>query len=103
MDKQPTESAATAEASSVQASITTWLIGPARRELAPEAIVSGLVARLVAAGSPILRLRIGQRVSNPMISAWGVIWSRSDGVELYTVPRSMRDTGAYRGSPFEAI
>jgi adenylate cyclase len=83
--------------------IAAWLIGPARRELPPEAIVGGLAERLIAAGIPMLRVRIGQRVSNPMISAWGVIWSRSEGVQLYTVPRAMLDTGSYRGSPFEAI
>jgi adenylate cyclase len=87
----------------VQAEIAAWLIGPARRECPPEAIVTGLVERLVAAGIPLLRVRIGQRVSNPMISAWGVIWSRGDGVQLYTIPRAMLDTGSYRGSPFEAI
>lgn len=86
-----------------QAGIAAWLIGPARRELPPEAIVSGLVDRLGAAGIPLLRVRVGQRVSNPMISAWGVIWDRGKGVHLYTVQRSVLDTVAYRGSPFEAI
>jgi adenylate cyclase len=87
----------------LEAGITTWLIGPARRELPPEAIVGGLVERLVAAGIPLWRLRIGQRVSNPMISAWGVTWNRSEGVQLYTVQRSVLDTGAYQGSPFQAV
>jgi adenylate cyclase len=87
----------------VQAEIATWLIGPARRELPPEAIVGGLVARLIAAGVPLWRVRIGQRVANPMIGAWGVTWNRSEGVQLYTVPRSMLDTGAYHGSPFQAV
>ena len=87
----------------VQADIVAWLIGPARRELSPEAIVLGLMERLTAAGIPIWRLRIGQRVANPMIGAWGVIWSRSEGVELYTVPRTVLDTSAYHGSPFQAV
>jgi adenylate cyclase len=87
----------------VEAEITAWLIGPARRELPPEAIVSGLVERLAAAGIPLWRVRIGQRVANPMISAWGVIWNRSEGAQLYTIPRSMLDTIAYHGSPFQAI
>lgn len=86
-----------------QADIVAWLIGPARRELSPEAIVLGLVERLAQAGIPIWRLRIGQRVANPMISAWGVTWNRSEGVKLYTVPRSMLDTSAYHGSPFQAV
>jgi adenylate cyclase len=87
----------------VEAEITAWLIGPARRELPPEAIVGGLVERLIAAGIPLWRMRIGQRVANPMIGAWGVTWNRSEGVQLYTVPRSMLDTSAYHGSPFQAV
>src|SRR5262245_50643172 len=98
MDTRPSQNLA-----AVEADITAWLIGPARRELRPEAIVGGLVERLVAAGIPLWRMRIGQRVANPMISAWGVTWNRSDGVQLYTVPRSMLDTGAYHGSPFQAV
>jgi adenylate cyclase len=95
--------AATGSPDAVQAEIAAWLIGPARRELPPEAIVGGLVERLLAAGISLLRVRVGQRVANPMIGAWGVIWNRSSGTELYTVPRSILDTGAFRGSPFEAV
>lgn len=86
-----------------QGEIAAWLIGPARRELRPEAIVGGLSERLVAAGVRLWRVRIGQRVANPMISAWGVIWTRNEGAQLYTVQRSVLDTGSYRGSPFEAV
>jgi adenylate cyclase len=87
----------------VQAGITSWLIGPARRSLPPEEIVRGLIDRLVEAGIPLLRARIGQRVSNPMIGAWGVIWTRARGVELYTVPRGVLATDSFRGSPFEHV
>src|SRR5262245_59022893 len=51
----------------VQADIVAWLIGPARRELSPEAIVLGLMERLTAAGIPIWRLRIGRLVAHPLI------------------------------------
>lgn len=85
------------------ADITNWLIGPARRSLAPERIVAGLCERLVEAGIPLLRARIGQRVANPMIGAWGVIWTRDGGAELYSVPRGILTTPAYYGSPFEHV
>ncbi len=83
--------------------ITTWLIGPARRELAPEDIVTGLANRLIDAGIPMWRVRIGQRVANPMIGAWGVAWTREGGAELYTIPRGILTTPAYHGSPFERV
>ena len=87
----------------VQADIVNWLIGPARQKASPEEIVAGLSERLVDAGVPLLRVRIGQRVANPLISAWGVIWTRDGGPEAYTVPRGMLATGSYKGSPFEHV
>lgn len=87
----------------VSAGITNWLIGPARQRLPPEEIVRGLVGRLVAAGIPLLRIRLGQSVANPMIGAWGVIWTRTGGVELYTVQRGVLGTTAFHGSPFEHV
>ncbi|WP_394890914.1 adenylate/guanylate cyclase domain-containing protein [Mesorhizobium sp. AaZ16] len=95
--------AETEDIAAVQADIAFWLIGPARLSLSPGDIVTGLIDRLAAAGVPLLRVRIGQRVANPMTSAWGVIWTRGKGAERYTVPRSMLATPSYRGSPFEWI
>ncbi len=83
--------------------IIDWLIGPARQGLSPEAIVAGIAERLVAAGFPLFRVRIGQSVANPIISAWGIIWSRNSGAERYTIPRGMMATDSYRGSPFQRV
>lgn len=83
--------------------IVDWLIGPARQRASAEEIVGGLAERLLEAGIPLLRVRIGQSVANPLISAWGVIWSRGKGPELYTIPRGMLATASYKGSPFEQV
>jgi adenylate cyclase len=83
--------------------ITAWLVGPARQRCSPEEIVSGLADRLTEAGVPIWRMRIGQRVSNPLISAWGTVWTKGKGAERYSVPRTMLSTTSYIGSPFEHI
>jgi adenylate cyclase len=88
---------------STQRAIVDWLIGPARQEATPEEIVGGVAERLAEAGIPLLRVRIGQSVANPLISAWGVIWSRASGPERYTVPRGMLATASYKGSPFEHV
>ncbi len=87
----------------IEAQTTNWLIGPARRSSTPVEIVNGLVDRLVAAGIPLWRVRIAQQVANPLIGAWGVIWKRSGGSELYTVPRGVLQTNAFYGSPFEHV
>lgn len=83
--------------------IVNWLIGPARQRCSPEEIASGLADRLAKAGVPIWRMRIGQRVSNPLISAWGTVWTKDMGAERYTVPRAMLATTSYIGSPFEHV
>ena len=83
--------------------IVDWLIGPARQKATPVEIIGGLAERLVGAGLPLLRVRVGQTVANPLISAWGVIWSRDRGPESYTVPRGMLATPSYKGSPFERV
>ncbi len=69
----------------------------------PEQIVAGLAERLAAVGVPLWRIRMGQSVANPMISAWGVIWTHETGVNSYTIERRVLDTGSYFGSPFERV
>jgi adenylate cyclase len=81
----------------------TWLVATARVALAPIEIVAQTCDRLVAAGIPLWRVRVGQRLSNPLIGAWGVIWRRETGAEEYTVPRSVLTTSAFTGSPFEHV
>ncbi|QIG49427.1 adenylate/guanylate cyclase domain-containing protein [Nordella sp. HKS 07] len=93
----------TGTAAAVEAQITTWLIGPARRSCTPVEIVNGLVERLVGAGIPLWRVRIAQQVANPLIAAWGAMWTRDAGAELYTVPRGMLRTNSFYGSPFEHV
>jgi adenylate cyclase len=83
--------------------LARWLAGPARIGLTPVEIVAGFCERLRAAGLPLYRVRVGQRLANPLIGAWGVIWVRGPGAEEYTVPRTMLATGSYTGSPFEHV
>ncbi|QRM32538.1 hypothetical protein [Microvirga sp. VF16] len=80
-----------------------WLVGTARVALSPVEIVAQTCNRLLAAGIPLWRVRVGQRLINPLIGAWGVIWMRETGAEEYTVPRSVLATSAFTGSPFEHV
>jgi adenylate cyclase len=86
------------------AEIARWLIGEGRLSCAPLELIDGFCRRLVALGVPLWRLRAGQRLANPLASAWGVIWIR-DGSDTheYLIPRTTLATGAYHGSPFQYV
>ena len=49
----------------------TWLVGTARVALSPVEIVAQTCDRLVATGIPLWRVRVGQRLINPLLGAWG--------------------------------
>ena len=84
--------------------IARWLIADARLSLDPVGLITGFCERLVAHGVPLWRLRAGQRLANPLASAWGVIWTRDGaGTHEYLVPRTMLSTGSYYGSPFQHV
>jgi adenylate cyclase len=83
--------------------LARWLAGPARIGLTPVEIVAGCCESLLAAGVPLHRVRVGQRLANPLIGAWGVIWVRGSGAAEYAVPRTTLTTGSYTGSPFEHV
>ncbi len=86
------------------AAIADWLIGQARLQLAPLALIDGFCRRLLELGVPLWRLRAGQAIANPLASAWGVVWTRDGaGTHEYTVPRTLLATRAYFGSPFQQI
>jgi adenylate cyclase len=86
------------------AKIARWLIGEARLTATPLELIDGLCRRLVERGVPLWRLRAGQRLANPLASAWGVIWTRDgSGTHEYLVPRATLATGAYYGSPFQYV
>jgi adenylate cyclase len=86
------------------AGIARWLIAEARLSLAPLELIDRFCRQLVDFGVPLWRLRAGQRLANPLASAWGVIWTR-DGSDTYeyVVARSTLSTGAYYGSPFQHV
>jgi adenylate cyclase len=92
------------EAEDEPADIARWLIAQARISLDPLALITGFCERLVAHGVPLWRLRAGQRLANPLASAWGIIWTRDgSGTHEYLVPRTTLSTGAYYGSPFQHV
>ena len=79
-----------------------WLIGEGRLLSDGVAIGEGYARRLVAAGAPLARVRIGQHLANPLLSAWGVLWTPEETSE-YTIARATLETGAWEGSPFQQV
>jgi adenylate cyclase len=79
------------------------LIAEGRLFLEPARFVEAFAERLVAAGVPVSRMRLGQRLMNPLLSAWGVIWTPGTGGEEYTVHRAQLATDDYIGSPFQHV
>lgn len=79
-----------------------WLISEGRLLGDEIAIVQGYCEGLVALGVPLARARIAQNYSNPLLSAWGIIWT-PDETRRYTVATTVLSTSSWHGSPFEYI
>ena len=82
--------------------LNEWLVGEGRLLSDGVAIAAGYARRLVAAGVPLTRVRIGQHLANPLLSAWGVIWTPEETAE-YTVARATLATASWDGSPFQQV
>jgi adenylate cyclase len=83
--------------------LAAWLIGPARLSGDARAVTSGLAERMVSIGIPLHRLRIAMRVDNPLLTAWGIIWSPETYAELFTISHALRDSPTYFGSPSQHV
>ncbi len=79
-----------------------WLISDGRLLGDERLIVKGYCEELAALGVPLARARIAQNYSNPLLSAWGIIWTPEE-TRRYTVPTTVLSTSAWHGSPFEYV
>ena len=84
------------------AKLNRWMIEEGRCSNDPVAVVSRYCATLVEAGVPLWRANIGQRFSNPLLIAWGVVWT-PESTESYDVTHARLLTDGYVGSSFEYI
>ena len=84
------------------AKLDRWMMNEGRRSGDPVLIVSHFCTELRAAGVPLWRVNIGQRFANPLLIAWGVVWT-PDGAETYDVTHARLLTDGYVGSAFEYI
>ncbi|MFK8079506.1 MAG: adenylate/guanylate cyclase domain-containing protein [Granulosicoccus sp.] len=84
------------------ADLNHWMMTKGRCSDDPIEVVSYFCSSLTQAGVPLWRVNIGQRFANPLLIAWGVIWT-PDGTETYDVTHARMLTDGYIGSAFEYI
>ncbi|MEX0277896.1 MAG: adenylate/guanylate cyclase domain-containing protein [Ruegeria sp.] len=82
--------------------LNRWLISKGRLLGDEVQIVKSYCEGLVQLGVPLARARIAQNYSNPLLSAWGIIWTPED-THRYTVPTTILSTDSWHGSPFEYV
>lgn len=79
-----------------------WMMTEGRCSNDPIKVVSHFCSTLIDAGVPLWRVNIGQRFANPLLIAWGVVWT-PDVTETYDVTHARMLTDSYIGSAFEYI
>ena len=84
------------------ANLNRWMMTEGRCSNDPVAVVSHYCTQLVEAGVPLWRVNIGQRFANPLLIAWGIVWT-PDGTNTYDVTHARMLTDGYVGSSFEYI
>ena len=84
------------------AQLNYWMMTKGRRSDDPIAVVSHFCSTLIDAGVPLWRVNIGQRFANPLLIAWGIVWT-PEGTETYDVTHARMLTDGYIGSAFEYI
>lgn len=82
--------------------INAWLMDEGRRLGDGVAIVEGYCTRLVGAGVPLSRANIAQRLANPLLTAWGMVWTPEETAP-YDVPRVVLGSDRYIGGPFHYV
>lgn len=79
-----------------------WMMTTGRRSDDPILVVSQLCEGLIGMGVPLWRVNIGQRFANPLLIAWGVVWT-PENTDTYDVTHATMLTDDYVGSAFEYI
>jgi adenylate cyclase len=79
-----------------------WMMTEGRCSGDPLKVVAHFCSTLIQSGVPLWRANISQRFANPLLLAWGVVWT-PDGTEIYDVTHARMLTNDYIGSGFEYI
>ena len=79
-----------------------WMMTEGRCSGDPIKVVAHFCSILIGAGVPLWRVNISQRFANPLLLAWGVVWT-PEATDTYDVTHEQMLTDDYIGSGFEYI
>lgn len=85
------------------APVIDWLLREGRLLTDAAALVEQLGARLVAAGAPAWRLRLGFFTIHPQLAAWAHVWVRGEAARVESIPYGVEHTPAWIGSPVQKM
>jgi len=85
------------------APVIEWLLREGRLQTDAAALVGQLAERLVAAGAPLWRLRLGFFTIHPQLAARAHIWTRGGSVRVESIPYGIERTDAWIGSPVQKM
>jgi adenylate cyclase len=83
--------------------VIEWLLREGRLDADPLRFVDALARRLVEAGAPLWRMRVGFFTLHPQLAAWAYVWLRGRGARIEPIPYDVRGTPAFIGSPAERM
>jgi adenylate cyclase len=85
------------------APVIDWLLREGRLNAEPVALVDALAAKLLDAGAPLWRVRLGFFTIHPQLAAWAHVWTRDQPTRIERIPYGVQRTGAYLGSPAQRM
>ena len=62
--------------------VLLWLLAEGRHAGELVALVDGVASRLLEAGAPLWRLRVGLRTLHPQVRAMSAVWLRGQGASM---------------------
>jgi adenylate cyclase len=85
------------------APVVDWLLREGRIGTDPASLVERVAGRLLEAGAPLWRMRLGFFTIHPQLAAWAYIWTRGQPIRVERIPYGVQRTGAYLGSPAQEM
>jgi adenylate cyclase len=83
--------------------VVDWLLREGRLSAEPRDLIDTLAARLLGAGAPLWRLRLGFFTINPQLAAWAYVWMRGRSTQVEQFAHGVQQSNAYIGSPAQRM
>lgn len=83
--------------------VLDWCMQDARFHSSATALVESLSGRLIEAGTPLWRLRVGFRTLHPQVVAWAYVWQRGKPCEEIRVHHEALNSDMFIGSPIQHV